>query len=242
MKTALLFVLALIVSLSTSQSAHADVGLPKVFGDHMVLQQKAKIKVWGWTDANDPVTVSLGENSVETTADQGGRWQVELEPMEASKTPLTMVVKGSHNTIELKDVLIGEVWLCSGQSNMEWSVAASKNSKEEIAAANFPLIRHIKVDRRPSSEPQDDIESKLSWQACSPETAGQFTGCGYFMARKLHQDLDVPIGLINSSWGGTRVEPWTPPVGFEKVDALKSIHGSVLGRTPGTDCRLGILA
>ncbi|MFM8215996.1 MAG: sialate O-acetylesterase, partial [Pirellula sp.] len=136
------------------------------------------------------------------------------------------------NKIEIKDVLVGEVWVCSGQSNMEWSVAASMNPQEEIAAAKYPLIRHIKVPLVPSVVPLENFQS--SWQVCSPETAAGFTAFGYYMAREISAKLDVPVGLINSSWGGTRVEPWVPPVGFQGVEKLQGIYQSVIGRTPGT--------
>jgi sialate O-acetylesterase len=229
----LLIVFVAAVAVFTPGSGlRADVRLPGFFSDHMVLQQKREIKVWGWTDPDDEVTVSIGDNTAKATADASGKWQVELPAMKASKTPVSLVVKGGHNELKLNDILIGEVWLCSGQSNMEWTVANSLNSKEEIAAANHPLIRHVKIPRRPSPNPIDDLES--TWEVCSPETAGKFTACGYFMARKLAAELDVPVGLINSSWGGTRVEPWTPPIGFQKVEALKEIHQSVVGRTPGS--------
>jgi sialate O-acetylesterase len=151
--------------------------------------------------------------------------------MPANNVATTITVKG-NNTVEVKDVLVGEVWLCSGQSNMEWPVAACTNAQQEIADAKYPLIRHIKVPLVQSTVPLDDFKS--SWQVCSPETAGGFTACGYFMARQLQKELDVPVGLVNSSWGGTRVEPWTPPVGFERVAALQDIYQSVIGRTPGT--------
>ncbi|WP_075081963.1 sialate O-acetylesterase [Mariniblastus fucicola] len=226
------FTFAVLTTMLISSVAHADVRLPGFFSDHMVLQQQSKIKIWGWSDAGDEVTVSIGENSAVATTNDDGKWQVELAPMEASKTPVSLVVKGGHNEIKLTDLLIGEVWLCSGQSNMEWTVARSVNAEQEIAAADYPLIRHIKIPREPSSTPVEDLNA--TWQVCSPKTAGNFTACGYFMARKLAKELDVPVGLINSSWGGTRVEPWTPPVGFEKVEALKSIHESVIGRTPGS--------
>ncbi|MFO1004124.1 MAG: sialate O-acetylesterase, partial [Planctomycetaceae bacterium] len=149
----------------------------------------------------------------------------------ASKTPTSIKVQGK-NTVEISDVLVGEVWLCSGQSNMEWPVSACVNAQEEVAAAQYPLIRHIKVPLVPSTVPLDNFQS--AWRVCSPETAGSFTACGYFMARKLHKELDIPVGLINSSWGGTRIEPWTPPVGFQRVAALQNIYQSVVGRTPGT--------
>lgn len=214
-----------------ANSVFADVRMPAVFGDHMVLQQQQKIRIWGWADVGESVTVTLGSNKETAKANDSGRWQVELPPMTANKVATTINVQGK-NKIEIKDVLVGEVWLCSGQSNMEWPVAASTNSKQEIADAKYPLIRHIKVPLVQSTVPLDDFKS--SWQVCSPETASGFTACGYFMARKLQKELDVPVGLVNSSWGGTRVEPWTPPVGFERVPALKDIFQSVIGRTPGT--------
>lgn len=197
----------------------------------MVLQQETPIRVWGWADPGEKVIVSLGDSSEQVTADEDGKWSLELPGQKASHQPHVLQVAGK-NEIKLADVLIGEVWLCSGQSNMEWTVARSTNAKAEIAAANFPLIRHVKVNRVSSTTPRDDI--KAPWQVCSPETAGNFTAAGYFMARYLHQELGVPIGLINSSWGGTRVEPWTPPVGFQSVKALQDIYQSVIGRTPGT--------
>ncbi len=222
----------LLISLLSAVTARAEVRLPAVFSDHMVLQQKQAIRVWGWGDKSEEVEVSLGKSAVKTVVDDMGKWEVKLPPLEASVEPLKLLVKGK-NQIEFKDVLIGEVWLCSGQSNMEWSVAASGNAQQEIAAAKYPLIRHIKVPLVQSNVPLDNFNG--SWQVCSPETAAGFTACGYFMARKLQEELKIPIGLINSSWGGTRVEPWTPPVGFQKVEALRDVYESVMGRTPGTD-------
>ena len=221
----------LVSSLALCSDAHADVRLPGFFGDHMVLQQDATIRVWGWADADESVEVSLGQQTASAKAADDGQWQVELPPLTASKDPLVLKVTG-NNSIEIKDLLVGEVWLCSGQSNMEWTVQSSVNAEAEIAAAKFPLIRHIKIPRQPSTVPLDNVTA--DWQVCSPETAANFTACGYFMARHLHKELNVPIGLINSSWGGTRVEPWTPPIGFQKVDALQDIYNSVIGRTPGT--------
>ncbi len=217
-----------VCSFCLTSTAHADVRLPKFFSDHMVLQQEKPINVWGWADAGENVTVSIGDSSKSVKAAADGTWKVSLDAMKASKEPLELAV----NSIRIKDVLIGEVWLCSGQSNMEWSVRASSNASEEIAAANYPLIRHMKAPHRSSMTPMDDIDTQ--WQICSPDTVANFTACGYFMARQLHKELDVPIGLINSSWGGTRVEPWTPPVGFQETPALDSIYKSVVGRSPGT--------
>ena len=141
-----------------SHNASADVRLPGFFGSHMVLQQKQPIKLWGWADANESITATIGENSATATADSEGKWKLELPAMPASNDAVTLTVKG-NNTIELTDVLIGEVWLCSGQSNMEWSVARSATPQKETASANYPLIRHIKVSKTPSSIPLDDIKS-----------------------------------------------------------------------------------
>jgi sialate O-acetylesterase len=222
-----LFSLALFAA---SFSAHADARLASIFGDSMVLQRDQKLPVWGWASPGEAVSVQLdSQSAVSTTADAAGKWRVELPPQKADGNARTLTVK-AKNTLTLKDVLVGEVWLCSGQSNMEWTVNNSDNPKEETAAANYPLIRHIKVPLKPASVPQDEF--KASWQVCSPQTAGNFTAAGYFMARKLHKELGVPIGLINSSWGGTRIEPWTPVSGFADVPALKGIHQEVLKTLP----------
>ena len=214
------------------QAAEADVSLPGFFGDHMVMQRDAELRIWGWCDADEAVRVTLNGEEASTKGRPDGTWKVTLPAMEANSTPLTLQVKG-NNVININDVLIGEVWLCSGQSNMEWTVAASTNRDAEIEAAEFPLIRHLKIAHRPSTVPLENVTAP--WTVCSPAVAGTYTAAGYFMAKKLHQELGVPIGLINSSWGGTKVEPWTPPVGFKEVPALSDIYESVLGRTPGTE-------
>ncbi|TWT39288.1 sialate O-acetylesterase [Blastopirellula retiformator] len=212
--------------------ALAEVRLPGFFGDHMVLQQQMPLPVWGWADPGQQVTVTLGEAAATAKADDKGNWKVELPAMEAGGGPMKLTVAAGERKLTLSDILLGEVWLCSGQSNMEWVVRSSKNAAAEIAAANYPEIRQIKFSHQTSAAPQDDV--KGTWTICSPETAGNFTACGYFMGRKLYQELNVPIGLINSSWGGTRIEPWTPPVGFAKVAELKDLSQRVQRRTPGT--------
>ena len=225
----------------TSPSANAEVRLAGFFGDHMVVQADKKIQLWGWAEPNESVSIDIEGEDVQDNvkASDDGKWKASLPARKASKKPIVLNVRGDGNTITLKDVLVGEVWLCSGQSNMEWPVSRSSNANEEITAGDHPLIRHIKVAHRPSTTPLDDLESE--WQICSPDTVANFTACGYFMARQLRKELDVPIGLVNSSWGGTRVEPWTPPVGFAKVEALAGIHQSVLNRTPGTDSNKRLL-
>ena len=217
-------------------SVHADPRLPAFFGDHMVFQRDAPIPVWGWADPGSEVTLQLGTDAakaVKTKADDNGRWEARLPATPATATGLVFTAAAGEKTISLNDVLVGEVWLCSGQSNMEWSVAASLNPAEEIAAADFPAIRQMKIDHLTAATPQDDVKS--AWQVCSPATAGGFTAAGYFMARELHRELGVPIGLLNSSWGGTRIEPWTPLEGFAKVPVLASTHENVVNTLPSSE-------
>lgn len=210
-------------------SSQADVRVPHVLGDNMVLQREKPVPVWGWADAGEAVTVSFNGQTVQTVAADDGKWMVTLQPMDAKAEPGAVVIKG-NNELRLENVLVGEVWLCSGQSNMEFAVNSSVNAQEEIAAADWPLIREIKMSKEPSTTPVDDRNA--SWQICSPASVGSFTACGYFFGRKLHKELGVPIGLLNSSWGGTRIEPWTPPVGFEGVESLAAISQRIASADP----------
>ncbi len=203
-------------------AVQAEVKLPSVFSDHMVLQQGQRLPVWGWADPGEAVTVSVAGQTKKTKAGKDGAWDVHLKGLKVSKSPVAFTVKGSSNSIDFQDVLVGEVWLCSGQSNMEWTVANSNNPKEEIANAKHPLIRHIKIPHRPSAKVESDVTTD-GWLVCSPETVANFTAVGYFFARNLLAELDVPIGLLGCNWGGTRIEPWTTPSGFRSVPALKDI-------------------
>ena len=200
--------------------AMAAVKLPAAFSSHMVLQRDQPVPVWGWDDPGTKVTVSLAGKSATAVAAEDGRWRLSL-PALAAGGPHDLFVRGS-DTLELTDVLVGEVWLCSGQSNMEWPVRASLNAPQEIANADHPRIRHIKIRHTPAATPQTDVGSS-GWQVCSPDTVGLFTAVGYYFARQLEQELDVPIGLIGCNWGGTRIEPWIPPVGFQSVPALRDV-------------------
>lgn len=186
---------------------YAQVKLPAIFGDNMVLQQKNRAAVWGWADADEQIEVqgSWMEIATVAKADKDGKWQVKIETP-AAGGPFTLTVKGK-NTLTLQNVLIGEVWVCSGQSNMEWTVQNTNNAEAEIKAANYDKIRLFTVHREKSTTPKDDCSGK--WQACSPQTISQFSAVGYFFGRDLYQKLDIPIGLINSSWGGTPAEAWT---------------------------------
>ncbi len=201
----------------------ADVKLPQIFADGMVLQRNQPIAVWGWADPGERVTVHLNKQQEETTADAAGKWKLTLSPEQAGG-PFRLVVSGK-NTVTLSDVLIGEVWICSGQSNMEWSVANSDHAEQEMADANYPQIRHVKIPRKTAGMPLDDIEEPVEWKEANPQNVGSFTAVGYFYARELHQRLGVPIGLINTSWGGTMVETWISKEALEKDKSLKkAVH------------------
>jgi sialate O-acetylesterase len=208
-----------------SAIAQAAVKLPAIIGDNMVLQRDKPLPIWGWDEPGKEVKVTLGDASATAKADDKGLWMVTLPAMKAGG-PFTLNVEGS-SSVAVKDVLVGEVWLCSGQSNMEWTVDGANNPQEEKQAANYPKIRHIKINHRPSDKPEQDVLSG-GWQVCSPQTAGNFTAVGYYFGRELQKELDgVPIGLIGSNWGGTRIEPWTPPEGFKQVEALKNISDNL---------------
>lgn len=185
--------------------ATADVRLAPLFSDGAVLQQKKPVTVWGLADPGENVEVSFASQSARTTADAKGHWSVMLEAMDANAQPQSLTVKGK-NTVRVENVLVGEVWLCSGQSNMEWDVRRSTNASREIAQANYPLIRQIKIDRTAADFPMNDAPG--AWQVCTPETVGNFTAVGYYFAVNLYSQLGVPVGLINSSWGGTQIEAW----------------------------------
>ena len=196
--------------------AQAAVRLPHVFGSHMVLQRNIDVPVWGWADPGEEVAVAIAGNQAKAKADANGRWSAKLPPMKAGG-PHTMTVAAS-NTITLTDVLVGEVWVGSGQSNMQMSVHGVVNAKQEVAAAKYPNIRLFYVPLVPAGEPAPDTNA--SWRVCSPRTVGGFSAALYFFGRELHKQLGVPFGLINTSWGGTRVEPWTPPEGFKSEPKL----------------------
>ena len=201
----------------------ADVRLPRIFGNQMVLQRGLPVRVWGTAAPGEKVTVSIGKNESAATAAANGKWSVELPPPEGG--PLEVTVQGK-NKITLRDVLVGEVWVCSGQSNMQFSVRSTNIAKQEIAAARHPHIRLFTVPMRPAGEPADDIDQGY-WTECKPETVPDFSAVAYFFGRDLHKQLGVPIGLINTSWGGTRIEPWTPVPGFRSVPALASVVSQI---------------
>ncbi|MBK5719663.1 9-O-acetylesterase [Dysgonomonas sp. Marseille-P4677] len=193
---------------------YAEVQLPRIFSDNMVLQRDKPIKVWGWADKNETVEVRFIDQVKKVKADKNGNWQLQLAPV-AYGGPYSMEIKGKLNSITFKNILVGEVWLCSGQSNMEWTVSNVNNATTEIANANYPEIRSFNVIKDLSIKPKTDLEG--TWQLCSPETVANFSAVAYFFARKLNKELNIPIGIINSSWGGTDIETWTSPDSFNKL-------------------------
>lgn len=200
----------------------ADVRLPAVFSDHMVLQRDATVPVWGWADPGEKVTVTIGGQVQAATADTAGKWMVKLSRLDRVVPP-TLTVKG-RNTITINDVLVGEVWLGSGQSNMAMTVARSQDFDTEKPAAVFPEIRMFKEESPAAGTPQEMGAGR--WVVCSPETIGSFSATLYFFGRELHRTLGGPVGLINSSVGGTPIESWIAPEVQRAAPELKPLFAA----------------
>jgi sialate O-acetylesterase len=230
-KALLAFVLAVGTLLWTGET-FAAVRLPKIFGDEMVLQCDMVVPVWGWAKAGEKVTVSFAGHEKSATAGENGKWMVRLDAMPASRSPRELTVAG-ENTLTLKDVLVGEVWLCGGQSNMQMTVGGCLNLDAEKAAATNSTIRCFKVAPHDATRPVDDVAGQ--WSVCSPANVVGFTAVGYFFAREIAKALDVPVGIIDDNWGGTRIEPWTPPEGFRAVPELHDLSQAVDGWIPTTE-------
>ena len=190
----------------------------------MVLQRNKPIPVWGWADPGEKITIQFNKQVKKTKAAKDGSWKIELA-QEVAGGPYQLIAIGK-NSVVFENVLVGEVWICSGQSNMEWPVKNSDSAAREIRESSYPMIRHIKVPRTISDTPTKNITAG-EWLEASPSTAGDFTAVGYFFARKLFTELKIPIGLINTSWGGTMVEAWTSREAFEKAEDFKNLFGNV---------------
>jgi len=195
----------LVLALSLG-GAEAGLKLPALVGDHMVLQRDLANPVWGWADPGADIAVAIAGQTHAAKADEEGRWRVVLDPMAGSNHALRLTIVSKSERIVLSNVVVGEVWICSGQSNMQWSTGQSDDPDLETAAANFPNIRLITVPQVGTQEKQADFAGQ--WEICTPETVGDFSGVGYFFGRQLHQILGVPIGLIDNSWGGSSAEAW----------------------------------
>lgn len=220
-----------VVLVALSSHAVAACRLPSFFGDHMVLQRSKPVPVWGWAAPGEAVVVTFAEQTVRTVADGDGRWLVKLHPLAASAEGRTLEVRAG-NTLTLQDVVVGEVWLCSGQSNMWFQVSKTLGAKEAKAGADLPDIRVVEIPRRHAPKPELDVPG--TWVVSAPKTVGNFTAVGFYFARELHGRLDVPVGIICSTWFGTRIEPWTPPIGFRGVPALAAEAKRIDGWNPAT--------
>ncbi|MDF1700715.1 MAG: sialate O-acetylesterase [Planctomycetota bacterium] len=210
----------LLALLASSVNARADVSLPNVFGSDMVLQRGRPVPIWGRAKAAEKITVTFLGQTHTTRANGKGRWRVTLDPLEAGG-PHEMVVQGK-NELRLAGVLVGEVWVCSGQSNMQWSVKQSARAEAEIDAARFPKLRLLSVPRRSAIEPESDF--KGAWAPCSPETVANFSAVAYYFGRRLHQELEVPVGLIHTSYGGTPAEAWMDAPALKRTKGLKPLR------------------
>ncbi len=223
--------LTLATILATSLSAPAAVTIPSVLSSGMVLQRDKPVPIWGHAEPKEAVIVKFAGIEKLTNAKDDGTWQIELPAMPASTEARSMTISAG-NKIELTDILVGEVWLGSGQSNMEWGVKKCDKGEEETAAAHHPQIRLFQVPKISSSTAEFTVSA--SWKPCSPDTVADFSGPLYFMGRMLHQELNVPIGLINASWGGSRIEPWTPLEGLRTVASQRDNVRTIEMNTPGT--------
>lgn len=221
--------------LAANFSARAELKLPAIFGDNMVLQQQMAVPVWGWAAPGTEVTVKFAGQTKTAHTDADGKWLVKLGKLKASFAPQTLVV-AAGDTKTFTNILVGEVWLASGQSNMEKPIGKQPgqkptfNAEAELGAANYPNIRIFKIEKTLSAMPLTDLEKFNGWQECSSNSLDSisFSAAAYFFGREIHTNLNVPVGLVESSWGGTRIEPWTPPVGFEKVASQKKFAGTML--------------
>ncbi len=197
----------------------ADVTLNGLFTDNMVLQREVEPPVWGRAAPGEQVTVAACGRSKTVTAGQDGRWLVRLDPIEMDH-PFTLTISG-NNEITIENVVMGDVWVCSGQSNMVWPVSRSSNGEGEVAAADHPLIRLCRVTRATSQEPTDEVTA--AWEPCTPETVGNFSAVAYFFGREVHQETGVPVGLISTNWGGTPAEAWTSREKLESSPEFRPI-------------------
>ena len=202
-----LSILLLLVLLALVSAEGASLQLPKILGDHMVLQQKSFAKIWGWAEPEQvvKVTTSWNDKTYRVVTDQQGNWQVSVATGKAGG-PYTVTIQADETRV-LEDILLGEVWICSGQSNMEWPLSRAETAGEEIPLSDFPEIRLFTVEKTIAVRPEEDL--KGSWDLCSPETSADFSAVGYFFGKMLHKELGVPVGLVNTSWGGTPSESWT---------------------------------
>ena len=207
------------------REASAELRLAGIFSDHMVLQRDQPIQVWGWADADNIVKVSFADQRVAAVASENGVWSVSFKPLKANAEGRPLHVKCGDQHIVINDVLVGEVWHASGQSNMAMTVGAMAKQLDtvamDIAAAELPQLRFCRINEPESREPLKDLRQKANWNVCSPRTVSGFSGVAFYFARRLHAELNIPIGVIDSSRGGTPIEPFIPRSAFASHPTLK---------------------
>ena len=207
--------------------AGAAVRLPHIFGNGMVLQRDKPACIWGWAKPSEKLTVRFADQTKPAVADKEGCWSVKLEPIKASAAGRTLTVAAESGKVALADVLVGDVWLCGGQSNMEWSLRGSRDADMEVPCANYPAVRFIRLPHIARPRPQKDfpVDSPQSregnWRVCTPEKAEHCTAVGYYFARRMHRRIGVPIGLIDTSWGGTMAQHWVPKDVLRTIPQVK---------------------
>lgn len=214
------FKLAMLPCVLFMSASYAQIEMPGIFGDHMVVQRGQPVPVWGWSSPMEKITIHFNNQIKHGQADRSGKWRVNLDSENAGG-PYTLAIAGKNN-ISIQDVMVGEVWICSGQSNMEFNLIAARNGPAVVRNADDPQIRQIKIPNQVSDSPRIDI-GKSSWKVCSSTTAANFTAVGYFFAKEISKRLHVTVGLINSSWGGTMVETWISRGAFENSPEFKSM-------------------
>ncbi len=228
-------IIAICILLIAASYLPAQIKLPAVVGDNMVIQRDAKVSIWGWAAPNAKISISgtCMKAPASAVAGKDGKWSASFDSLGAGG-PYTLSMKDSSDgsTLELKNILCGEVWLCSGQSNMEWSIARSDNAAQETAAANYPMIRLFHIPKASSPDKQTDVSAK--WMECTPENIPAFSAVAYFFGRNIHSELNVPVGLINSSWGGSVIQAWIPTEGYEGLDRLEDTLAQIKQKTPGS--------
>ena len=235
-KYLLIGIIFIFVFITTS---HADVKLPFIFANNMVLQRGIEIPVWGWADKGEEVTVNFAGQTLKTiTADENGKWMVKLDPMPVNKNPQSLTISGK-NTITISNVLVGDVWICSGQSNMGFGLVDCLDSKKEMTNANYPLIRTIVLNANYTTWPIEHYRKGPGrwygkWHECNPKTARSFSAAAYFFAREIFNETGIPVGLITTSFGGSKIEAWIPFEGYKKTPELKNIFDKVKEQYPNT--------
>jgi sialate O-acetylesterase len=216
--------ISLLIALFLLPGVKANVTMPRIFSDNMVLQRNKPIPVWGWAKSGETVWVQLNKQKKSVKADKNGNWRLNLSTENAGG-PYTLSVR-SGNVVTFSNVLVGEVWICSGQSNMEWLLQSANNAEEELMVADYPEIRNFNVPKSINTVLQNDMKSG-NWEMCTPKNARNFSAVGYFFARKLYQELNIPIGLIHTSWGGTEIETWTSGTALQQSDEFKNVMSAM---------------